>query len=152
MDQYPKVVIGGPKLLNPDGSITLLQDISDTPHCLFRGTPLEKLFRTPGCKKHLLADWDHNTIRPVDWMLGACHIIRRELLTEIGKLNEGFFYLYEDVEFCWRARKRGWDILYIPESKVTHIYQRQSAAGFNRMTVKHIKSIIRFLKVRYLGY
>ena len=154
MDQYPKVGIGGPKLLNPDGSIQLSCRTFQTPlTVLFRGTPLGKLFpNSRFVKKHLLADWDHNTIRPVDWMLGACHIIRRELLTEIGKLNEGFFYLYEDVEFCWRARKRGWDILYIPESKVTHIYQRQSAAGFNRMTVKHIKSIIRFLKVRYLGY
>jgi hypothetical protein len=43
-------------------------------------------------------------------------------------------------------------MLYIPQSRITHIYQRQSTAGFNKMTVKHIKSICRFMRIKYLGY
>ena len=99
-----------------------------------------------------MTDWDHNELRRVDWMLGACHIIRWEALLDIGKLDDGFFYLYEDVEYCWRAKKKGWEMLYIPDSQITHIYQRKSAAGLNPMTYKHFKSIFRFLTIRYMGY
>jgi GT2 family glycosyltransferase len=154
MDQNPRVGIGGPKLLNPDGSIQMSCRTFQTPlTILFRGTFLGKLFpESRFVRKHLMTDWDHSDTRSVDWMLGACHIIRRETVENIGNLDEGFFYLYEDVEYCWRARKRGWDVLYIPQSKIIHIYQRQSAARFNIMTRRHIKSISRFMRIKYLGY
>ncbi|MEW6585276.1 MAG: glycosyltransferase family 2 protein [Nitrospirota bacterium] len=154
MDRNPRVGIGGPKLLNPDGTVQLSCRTFQTPMTvLFRGTPLRKIF--PGSrfvKDHLMTGWDHESARSVDWMMGACHIIRRETLEDIGELDEGFFYLYEDVEYCWRARKKGWDILYIPQSAIIHIYQRQSAVRFNIMTLRHIKSISRFMRIRYLGY
>jgi GT2 family glycosyltransferase len=154
MDRYPKVGIGGPKLLNPDGSIQLSCRTFQTPlTVLFRGTPLGKFFPDSRfVKKHLMADWDHKNMHSVDWIMGACHIIRRETLKDIGLLDEGFFYLYEDVEYCWRAKKKGWDVLYIPQSRIIHIYQRQSAAKFNVMTLRHIMSICRFMRIRYLGY
>ncbi len=154
MDQHPEAGIGGPKLLNPDNSLQLSCRTFQTLFTiLFRGTALGRWF--PGSsfvKDHLMIDWHHNELRLVDWMLGACHIIRREALSDIGKLDDRFFYLYEDVEYCWRARLKGWKVLYIPESQITHIYQRKSAAGFNPMTFKHLKSIFRFLTIRYFGY
>jgi GT2 family glycosyltransferase len=154
MDRNPRVGIGGPKLLNPDGSIQMSCRTFQTPlTILFRGTFLGKLFpESRFVKNHLMTNWDHKDIRSVDWMLGACHIIRRETIEDVGRLDEGFFYLYEDVEYCWRARKRGWDVLYIPQSQIIHIYQRQSAAGFNIMTRIHFKSIYRFMRIKYLGY
>ena len=154
MDRNPRVGIGGPKLLNPDGSLQLSCRTFQTPlTVLFRGTSLGKLFpNSRFVRGHLMADWDHNEIRSVDWIMGACHIIRREVISDIGKLDHGFFYLYEDVEYCWRAKKRGWEMLYIPQSQITHIYQRQSAAGFNRMTLTHIRSISRFMRIKYFGY
>jgi len=154
MDRNPRVGIGGPKLLNPDGSIQMSCRTFQTPlTILFRGTFLGKLFpESRFVKNHLMTNWDHRDIRSVDWMLGACHIIRRETIVDVGRLDEGFFYLYEDVEYCWRARKRGWDVLYIPQSQIIHIYQRQSAAGFNIMTRIHFKSICRFMRIKYLGY
>ncbi|MCG2722947.1 MAG: glycosyltransferase family 2 protein [Thermodesulfovibrionales bacterium] len=154
MEQNPRVGIGGPKLLNPDRTVQLSCRTFQTPlTVLFRGTPLGKAFpRSHFVKDHLMTDWDHENMRPVDWMMGACHIIRRETLEDIGLLDEGFFYLYEDVEYCWRAKKKGWDVLYIPQSRIIHIYQRQSAAKFNVMTLRHIQSICRFLRIRYLGY
>ena len=154
MDRYPRAGVGGPRLLNPDGSLQLSCRTFQTPlTILFRGTPLGNRFPdAPFVRDHLMVNWDHNELRPVDWLMGACHIIRQEALLDIGRLDDGFFYLYEDVEYCWRAGKKGWDVLYIPESEITHIYQRQSAAEFNIMTWRHIRSILRFLTIRYLGY
>lgn len=154
MEQNPRVGIGGPKLLNPDGTIQLSCRTFQTPMTvLYRGTPLARLFpHSRFVKDHMMAGWNHEDMRSVDWMMGACHIIRRETLRDIGVLDDGFFYLYEDVEYCWRARKKGWDVLYIPQSRIIHIYQRQSAARLNIMTLRHIKSICRFMRIRYLGY
>lgn len=154
MDRYPRAGVGGPRLLNPDGSLQLSCRTFQTPFTvLFRGTFLGRRFPDSRfVKHHLMLTYDHETLRPVDWMMGACHIIRRDALRDIGLLDDGFFYLYEDVEYCWRAQKKGWEVLYIPESRITHIYQRQSAASLNIMTYKHIRSILRFLAIRYLGY
>jgi hypothetical protein len=154
MDRHPRAGVGGPRLLNPDGSLQLSCRTFQTPlTILFRGTPLGKRFpQSPFVRDHLMMDWDHDGLRPVDWLMGACHIIRREALLDIGLLDDGFFYLYEDVEYCWRAKKKGWEVIYIPKSAITHIYQRQSAASLNIMTYKHIRSILRFLTIRYLGY
>lgn len=153
MDRNPRAGIGGPKLLNPDGTLQLSCRTFQTPFTiLFRGTFLGGLFpNSPFVKKHLMTDWDHNEIRSVDWLLGACHIIRWQTLSDIGRLDQRFFYLYEDVEYCWRAKKHGWEVLYIPHSRITHIYQRQSAAGFNTMTFKHFKSICLFMTIKHLG-
>lgn len=153
MDRNPDVGIGGPKLLNPDGSLQMSCRTFQTPlTVIFRGTFLGKLFpNAASVKGHLMAEWGHMETRPVDWLLGACHVIRQEILSDIGKLDERFSYLYEDVEYCWRARKKGWQVLYIPQSQITHVYQRQSARGFNRMTLKHIRSIIRFMTIRYMN-
>lgn len=154
MDQYPDVGVGGPKLLNPDKSLQLSCRTFQTPlTVLFRGSPLGRWFpNLPFSGGHLMRSWHHDDKRLVDWMMGACHIIRKEALEDIGKLDDGFFYLYEDVEYCWRADKKGWKVLYIPESRITHIYQRKSAVKLNSMTYKHLRSIIRFFTIRYLGY
>ena len=154
MDDNPKAGIGGPKLLNPDGSLQLSCRTFQTPlTILFRGTFLGGLFpNSSWVKGHLMADWDHAELRSIDWLMGACHIIRRETISEIGKLDEEFSYLYEDVEYCWRAGKSGWDVLYIPQSSITHIYQRKSANGFNKMTLKHLKSLSRFMRIKYTGH
>ena len=152
MDKHTSVGICGPKLLNPDGSIQLSCRTFQTPlTILFRGSFLGRMF--PNSKilaKHLMSQWSHDALQSVDWLMGACHMIRTEAMEHIGLLDEKFMYLYEDVEYCWRARKFGWDVYYLPQYEITHIYQRKSAASLNIMTLKHFHSIMRFMKLRYL--
>lgn len=154
MDKHPQVGICGPKLMNPDGTLQLSCRTFQTPlTVLFRGTFLSKKFPNSSIlKNHLMTDWNHDAARPVDWLLGACHMIRAEVIQSIGMLDEKFMYLYEDVEYCWRARNFGWEIFYVPESQITHIYQRKSAMSLNKMTLKHVHSMIRFMMIRFLGW
>lgn len=57
----------------------------------------------------------------VDWVAGASLLIRRETLEEIGLFDEDFFLYYEETELCRRAREAGWQVCYVPESRVQHV-------------------------------
>lgn len=56
----------------------------------------------------------------VDFITGCCMLIKKELIDRIGNLDERFFLYYEDVDFCLRARKAGYDCLIVPNSKIWH--------------------------------
>ncbi len=59
----------------------------------------------------------------------GCALIKRELVKQIGLLDERFFLYYEDVEYCLRARKAGWRIVFCPDSVV---YHERSGSGYNK--------------------
>jgi len=57
----------------------------------------------------------------VDWVSGACLLVRRRVIDEIGLLDENFFAYYEDIDWCRRMRRAGWKIVYYPAVKVVHL-------------------------------
>jgi glycosyltransferase involved in cell wall biosynthesis len=57
----------------------------------------------------------------VDWVSGASMMLRRTMLEQIGLLDEGFFTYFEDVDLCKRASQTGWQVWFVPESKVIHL-------------------------------
>lgn len=59
--------------------------------------------------------------RQVDWVSGASMIIRRQVLIDIGLLDEGLYTYFDDVDFCFNARKVGWQTWYVPTSHVVHL-------------------------------
>ena len=58
---------------------------------------------------------------PVDWVSGAALALRRELLEEVGLFDEDYFLYYEEMDLCLRARERGWQVHYLPRSRVVHL-------------------------------
>jgi GT2 family glycosyltransferase len=58
--------------------------------------------------------------RLVDYVLGACMLIRREAWDRIGPLDEGYFMYLEEVDWCRRALRQGWQVWYEPRTKVIH--------------------------------
>jgi GT2 family glycosyltransferase len=58
--------------------------------------------------------------RAVDWITGCAILVRRAVIEEIGPLDERFFYYWEEVEWCLRARKAGWRILHVPQARIWH--------------------------------
>ncbi|MDX1934090.1 MAG: glycosyltransferase family 2 protein [Capsulimonadales bacterium] len=65
--------------------------------------------------------WDRRDTRAVECLLGAFMLIRREALQRIGGLDERFFLMYEDVDWCKRARDAGYRLMFWPEAHITHI-------------------------------
>jgi hypothetical protein len=65
--------------------------------------------------------WDRSDTRPVECLLGAFMLIRRTALEKLGGLDERFFLMYEDVDWCRRARDAGYTLLFWPGARITHI-------------------------------
>jgi exopolysaccharide biosynthesis polyprenyl glycosylphosphotransferase len=78
-------------------------------------------------QEQMLADWEHDSTREVDYVLGACQLIRREVIEEVGLLDEKFFYGPEDADYCLRAQAHGWKVFYYPHASA--VYHKQRRAG-----------------------
>ncbi|MBW3623573.1 MAG: glycosyltransferase family 2 protein [Armatimonadetes bacterium] len=147
MEEHPDCAGAAPKLVNPDHSLQYsCRRFYTLPAILWRRTPLGKWFPNAGpIRSHLMMDWDHNTVREVDWMLVAGFIMNRKALEQLGPFDGEYLAYFEDVDWCYRAWKAGWKIYYVPEAPIIHDWQRQSAK-LNKMAMFHVKSALRFYR------
>jgi GT2 family glycosyltransferase len=125
LEAHPEIGIAGCRLEDPDGS------------------PQRSAFRFPsvlgeleggmklGLVSRLLERWvvappARDEPCPTDWVAGASMIIRRAVFEAIGLLDENYFMYFEEVDFCFRARRAGWPCWYVPSSRVVHLVGRSS--------------------------
>lgn len=152
MKANKKVAVVGPKIIYPDGQVQESARLFPTlPALIWRGTFLHKIFPDVSFyHDYVLKNVAHNEIKEVDWVMGACQVIRRNIFDKIGFLDEGYFFGYEDIDFCFRVNKAGFKVIYYPFVEIVHYYQRESAKGMvNRAKLEHLKSILRFFWKRY---
>lgn len=155
MEDTPNAGAVGGQLIGLDGEVqTSCREFPNLLAVILRGTPLHRCFpHNPSLQRYLLSDWNHDTLRAVDWVLGACLLIRRQAWEAVGPLDEGFFMYYEDIDWCYRARQADWLTYYLPSAQITHHHRRESARGvFNRLTKEHIKSIIHLFRKHDLAW
>jgi GT2 family glycosyltransferase len=144
--KHPEVGIVGPKLLNPDGSLQFsCRRFPNPVAALFRNTPIGKLFpKNRFTRDYLMQDWDHGSEREVDWVSGAAFVATAEMVDRIGYFDPDFFMYCEDVDWCWRAWKGGFKVVYLPEATVTHAIGRSTDKAPNRMIGGFHRSMLRF--------
>ena len=70
--------------------------------------------------RHRLGYWDHMSIRSVDHIAAECFIVRKNLLNQIGVMDEQFFMYGDDTDFCRRIKNSGGEIIYFPHAKIFH--------------------------------
>ena len=143
-ERFPEAAIVGPCLFNPDGSPQFsARRFYTWKTVAYRRLPIW------GKKKvndyHLMKDCDFSQLRSVDWVLGAAMGIRRQAFSGSGLFDTRYKLYFEDVDLCYFAKKRGWDVLYCPHSKMVHDHQRASAKTFfSSATANHFTSWIKF--------
>jgi GT2 family glycosyltransferase len=113
MEQDDRIGIVGPQLRNPDGSLQLSYGRFPSVFGVVGGLRIRKVDR-------YYEGTGYENPHDVDWMTGACLLVRRRMLEEIGLLDERFFFNYEDVDLCKRAHDRGWRCVYTPDASVMH--------------------------------
>jgi GT2 family glycosyltransferase len=95
---------------------------------------------------YLMLDCDHNSVLEADWVSGSCMLVRSGVLDEIGLFDEGFFMFNEDVDFCYRARQKGWKVAYLPQAEVIHYIGASKGKVEPRLIVERHKSIQRYIR------
>ncbi|HEX6790476.1 MAG TPA: glycosyltransferase [Candidatus Krumholzibacteria bacterium] len=147
VERTPDAGIVGPKLVFHDGTVQLsCRRFYTLRVLLLRRTPLGKLFpNARAAREHLMMDFDHNSTREVDWVLGAAMFVRREAVDNVGMMDERFFLYFEDVDWCYRMKQRGLKVYYLADAVIEHAHKRESAqAVLNRSFVAHLVSLFRY--------
>lgn len=126
--QYPQWGAAGARLEFPDGSLQRTGNRFPTRAFLLLDAlglnarfPNNRVRRANG-----YAEWDRASARQVDALSGACLLVRRAVLEQVGLLDERFTMYKEEVDWCRRMRARGWRVGYAPGARVIH-YGEQSA-------------------------
>lgn len=145
-EAHPRAGILAPKLLSADGSLQLsARRFYNWKTLLLRRVPLGNLAeRSRTVRSHLMADWDHEETRPVDWVLGAAMWVRRRAVRDVGLMDERYFLYFEDVDWCQRMWRHGFEVVYCADSRMVHDYARASARGRPRSIRAHAAGLLRF--------
>jgi hypothetical protein len=147
MDEHDDAGVAASKLLNPDGTLQYsCRRFYTFLTLLLRRGLLGRIFRNSrAVADYLMLDYDHEESRPVDWVIGACMMVRREALRDIGLMDERFFLYFEDVDWCYRTWQGGWRVYYVPQSVMVHRHTRASAQiRLPRQVVAHGLSLFHF--------
>lgn len=121
-DARPKAGITGPKLTYPNGnyqeSVRRFPSIWNQLCILLR----IHLFAgwLPALRRYFWADLDTTKEQAVQQVMGACFLIRREVIEQIGGLDERYFIWFEEVDYCKMAIQAGWEVVYAPGTTVIH--------------------------------
>jgi len=134
MEENPKIGILGCKLVNQKNE--LLPSCEKFPGIMgefLQNIYLDKIIRSHYLMKNItLSKWKHDERKSVDWITGACFMMRKTMLEDIGLMDERYFLYYEDVDLCYRAKKHGWEVYFMPEAEVIHYQGRSSRANLDK--------------------
>ena len=146
MDSHARVGAAGARIRDADGSLQASARRFPTASTAFGGrtTWLTRLWPNNPLTHRNLVGLDAAAPMEVDWVSGACTLIRRAAFDEVGGLDEGFFLYWEDADLCLRLKKRGWTTIYHPGVEVTHFTGRSSAHARRRSLVAFHRSAFRY--------
>lgn len=149
MASHPEIDILGPKLLHSDK--TTQASLRRFPKFWDQFLILLKLHNffpnLSPLKKYHMFDFSYDEPAPVDQIMGAAMLIRKELFDKIGLLDEKFWLLFEEVDFCRRAKNAGAKIYFTPQAQIIHhkgesFSQRQALSkqiNFNRNLFRYFR-------------
>ncbi|MBP1991130.1 glycosyltransferase family 2 protein [Paenibacillus eucommiae] len=146
MDDHPNIGASGCKLVLPDGTLDkACKRGFPTPSASFYyAFGFSKLFpRNPRFNQYQLGYLDPDQEYPVDCLVGAFMLVRREAIDQVGMLDEEFFMYGEDIDWCYRIKQNGWGIYYYPRTSIVH----HKGASSRR---KPYKIIYEFHRAMYL--
>jgi GT2 family glycosyltransferase len=129
MEQNPEAGVCGPQLLNSDGSLELSVGEFPTFFTTFVGrTIVQTLF--PATYRKPASPQPSGAPLQVDCIIGACMMVRKTAIDAVGMLDEEYFFLYEDTDWCYRMVRAGWSIYFLPQVRIVHV---------GRQSIKEIK-------------
>ena len=103
----------------------------------------------PATRHYHMRDVDRSRPVQVDWVSGACMLVRRDAYEAAGRFDAGYFMYFEEMDFCLRLQRAGWRVVYDPGAEVTHILGGSTRSAPYRKVWNHHRSALRFYCRRY---
>ncbi|HWD51046.1 MAG TPA: glycosyltransferase family 2 protein [Acidimicrobiales bacterium] len=147
LDSDPAIAVVGPLIRTPEGerypSARQFPSMIDAAGHAMLG---QFVPRNRFTRAYQQADLDRgvDTVWPVDWVSGACFLVRRSAFEQIGGFDERYFMYLEEVDLCWRLGQAGWRVGYAPAAVVTHQQGVSTDRHPYRMIIEHHRSLLRF--------
>jgi hypothetical protein len=144
-DSRPRAAVVGPRLLNQDG--TLQRSVRGFPTLWRLATEyffLRKL--APGSSAlnaFYAGGFEHDEVREVEAVMGACMLVRRDAVEQVGYCDEDYFLFSEETDWCFRFREAGWEVVFFPGSECVHV---RGAAHGGRLYRENLRGHLRFLR------
>jgi len=141
LDAHDDVAVVGPQILRPDGTVYPSQRVFPNiwlagAHALLAplwpDNPVTRIYRSP------------RSDGTVDWVSGACFLVRRDVFEEIGGFDERYFMFAEDMALCWQVRALGYGVASTAEAVVTHVEGLSRQRASRSMILAHHASALRF--------
>ena len=151
MSANPRVGVAAPRLRYPDRTVQSTRRRFPrrlTP--IFESTIFERIWPSnPWTVRYQMLDSEPDSVEHVDWVVGACLLLRRAAIEQAGGFNESFWMYCEDTELCWRLRRHGWKTAIIPDVEVTHHEAASSSQNTARRQVAFDRSRIELQRRLY---
>jgi GT2 family glycosyltransferase len=140
-----RAAVVGPRLLNLDG--TLQRSVRGYPTVWRLATEylfLRKLApRSSALNAFYGGGFDHDEVRSVEVVMGACMLLRREAIDAVGECDEDYFLFSEETDWCYRFREGGWDVLFYPGAECFHV---RGASHSGRLYRENLRGHLLFLR------
>jgi len=143
MDDHLEAGVVGPQLLNGDGSKQ--NSIANFPSLateLLNKNLLRWLFpeKFPGKER------DYREPIEVDSVIGACMMVRRDAMDQVGLLDEDYFLFLEETDWCYRMKRAGWKIYHLPQAEIYHFQGKSTEGEKRRAKLEYYRSRYIFFK------
>lgn len=147
LDAHSTAGAAGARLRNPDGSL----QISSHPQPTL-SREFWRMFHLDVLAPYAVyprSKWETNEPQEVDVLMGACLIVRKEVLNEVGLLDEDYFMYSEEVDLCSRIQDAGWRLYWVPRAELVHFGGQSSQQAPTEMFLKLYHSKIIYFRKHY---
>lgn len=147
LDQHLDAGAAGARIINPNGSLQISSHPQPTlSRELWRLFHLDSL--TPYAA-YPLTKWETNHPQEVDVLMGACLLLRKKVLDQVGFLDEDYFIYSEEVDLCYRIQRAGWHLYWVPVADVMHFGGQSTQQVPTEMFLHLYRSKIKYFRKHY---
>lgn len=142
MDEHSRAAGCGPLLLNADGTLQ--------PSCHPMLTPEREFWRLMFLDRiwpkatYAQAQWNRSVHHQVEVIKGACLLLRRDALDQVGLLDDRYFMYTEEMDLCYRLLEAGWELWWVPQAEIVHYGEASSRQIAEEMYIQLYRSKAQF--------
>jgi len=152
LEAHPRAAVAGPRLVDANGDPELSFGRMIAPMTELRQKAIVSLHARGFGPVSRWVDRTAGTEQFVDWVSGACLLVRRQVAEKVGLLDERFFLYTEDVDFCASVRAAGFDVLFTPRAVVVHLRGRSRATAPRAADAAYRRSQLAFYAKHHPRY